>query len=586
MNKADLKEIDKTCEYFHKIIVDCIDLELHRIIKDYNFDKKFMESLKKNNFQSFNLPEKWFGYNIMQYTAGKVFGKNGRQNKYLGNDYTAKLRDEEKEVLNFFKNDRWFYSVFSIDSSLSNDYHYVINHINNEKLLLKSESVSNLKRKGANLFFSLFFYNGKCYQTYGTIHHYKSILPSDFEYFVKLFHKDYKAGNDYSLIIENNPVLFYLLDISSNIPTIVSRDNEIGMYGSIWECDPIDPNEFVNECIIDKIKNIYQFSIKEWDIPPHFAKFYFNENTSEMFLHASTLKGYKKIIDVLNKVFDLDYEPEWQVSMNAYVSIERITNRIFPSLRYAKAFGLKELEEEKKDQNKDSKLTVINNMIREMTDAYNNGLNYNLEELADKYGISIEDAKNVEKLINRKSPIDDFIKKDEGLKGFTPPPPIKRHVFSSPFTHSDFFDFNLNTKSISLIENTINESKEMDETDDDLSIKNYQKAIMGKYEEIWQTSEQTVLQYTVYLLLKNGGDFHLATDYSKEFLKTFGHLYIKNKKDLNNFIKDYLDFLLLDIFLFYNLIEIEYVAVKSKHKNFKIRSSELFKSWIKLKKDF
>ena len=49
MNKDDLKEIDKTCEYFHKIIIDCIDLELHRIIKEYNFDKKFIVSLKKYN---------------------------------------------------------------------------------------------------------------------------------------------------------------------------------------------------------------------------------------------------------------------------------------------------------------------------------------------------------------------------------------------------------------------------------------------------------------------------------------------------------------------------------------------------------
>ena len=330
MDKKKLDKIKKACDDYSSFFEDCLDHELIRICTEYELDNAFITSFKKYNVSKENYPEQWFNINIMQYTAGKIFTKNGQFNKYFKKSYLSNLNLEEKNKLTFFKNNPWIYSLCSIKKKLNNNLFIMYDYSRNREFILQSQGVSELERKGAILYLLLLYFNGECYQTCSTIHYYKGLQPYDFEYFSQLLSPSYERGDDYTYIIEKNQVAFYLLDNCANVPFIKTGKDEIVLCGSIWECDLIDTEDYKDECSVTEKKDILYYSLKKYDTPPHFARFFYNKKRSEMYIYAHTLTGYKKVIDLLSNNFDLDYEPDYYCNLQIATVAENIMKKHFP----------------------------------------------------------------------------------------------------------------------------------------------------------------------------------------------------------------------------------------------------------------
>ncbi len=509
----------------------------------------------------------------MQFAATRVFTKYGSFEKYIKGYMVNHLNDDDRQKLLFLKNNKWFYSVFEIREKLDNNFFKIFDFAKNTILLLQSEGVAELNKSGAKLFMTLLYNNSACYQTFGLIHFYKGLTGNDFKYFSKLLSSEYDNNNDYSDIIEKNPVPFYLLYLCANVPMVMSKGEEMGMYGSIYITDIIEKKDFEKECIIEERDNISLFKIKKLDTHPHFSKFYYNKKNNELCVTSLTLSGYEKAIELLNVFFDLDYKPQYSCTLNMRLEARDILNKDFPPSKYEKLF--------EQETEKDDSLGNINKLIQEVTDAYNNGKEYNIKELAEKYGVDYNNALSLEKFFNEK--MKNPINVEGGLDGFVTPPPAKRGAFQSSFTKSDFFVFNLANEVKHLMQTQI---KLMN--DNKLSIENFGKHLLIEYEKIWNTSNPTLLQYTVYLLIKNGERFKFASSYAIEFIKIFGHVYFDalDKKTITFFVKDFINKLLLAVLYKYGLIEIKNFKEKSIEKYLEIKTTLLFNEWIKLDKGF
>ena len=298
-----------------------------KICREYELDKSFLIILKKYKSIKREIREEWVNYNIMQYATTKVFTQNGNFDKFFKNSYLSILKPEEKEKLLFFKENKWFYSVFEIKERLEENLFLISDIAKKKTMLLESNSVAELDRRGARFFMALLYYNKECYQTSGIIHYYKGFIPEDFEYFSKMMEPSYENNNDFSGIIERHPVPFYMLDYCSDVPLAISGKDQIGMFGSIWEIDPIESKDFKDECDILEKDDVICFQIKNWYVPPSFTQFFYYKRKREIYVTSCTLKGYKKAIDVLNKFFDLDYEPEYSCSMNMMLMTKEILRK-------------------------------------------------------------------------------------------------------------------------------------------------------------------------------------------------------------------------------------------------------------------
>ena len=222
----------------------------------------------------------------------------------------------------------------------------------------------------------------------------------------------------------------------------------------------------------------------------------------------------------------------------------------------------------------------INQVISELNNAHNEGLDYDINELSEKHDVPIETIIDFEKMLKKKTT--NLFNFNDGLEGYTSPPPVIRMTFQSPFSKSDFFDFNWNSETESLIELQLKQLKK-----NNISYKNYHYAITEDYEKIWCTTDPLILQYSIYILLKVGQNFQNASSYAKEFLTLFGHLFFKSKnnKKIDLFINDYIKNLIIGILLKYGLIEVDNIQLDRDNINFKIRTTKLFNEWIKIKAD-
>lgn len=584
MKDFDIEKCEKICKEYSDLFSKILDPIVHKTIEFHNFSGSFAASLKKYSKVYKNIHEIWAQHAIVQYAMNKIFTKSGNFSKYLKNSFINQLDTNDKNKILFFKNNPWRYSFFTVSEVLENNFFVIYDYATQKEIVLKSKSVSNLLRSGNNLFFVILFNNGECFQTAGAIHAYNGLLPSDFNYFCKLINSDYEIGDDFSEIVEKNIMKFLMLDYYSQIPKIVSTtgDSSVEWFGAIWECDEIEPNDFKDECSITQKGDIFLFRVNNNSSTSYFSKIYYNQKKQELCIVSDAEIGYKNAIDVLSKIYDVDYEPEYHCSVIMLTAGMQILNKNFPPAKYESLF---EKEQDAQNQEPSDELKNINLFLQELTDKLNNGEEYDLKECSKKYDIPLQLIQKMEKDIVKKYAIPKYV--EGGIKGYKRPAPTMRRLFASAFVDSHFFTFNWSDKARSLIEAQIKKIKKNYEEygengDIELEANKFHEIIMHDFENMWMTSDNTLLQYTVYLLIKNGDRFISGIDYGKEVLGIFGHLFIKNntEENVNEFLSIYVLDLLITIFEGYGLIELD--DKRGAMHKIKIKASELFNEWIHL----
>jgi len=138
----------------------------------------------------------------VQYVAGKVLGSPSRLKKFFHNAQ-AYLSGTEEKLVRYFRENPWFYSVFTVEKPLHNNLLRVFDHIEERSLLLYSRGV-----------FELFNWE-ETYQTYGPINYFNGFDLTDLKCFAGLVCPHFQHAGNLAKAIARNPVPFYMLYTSS-----------------------------------------------------------------------------------------------------------------------------------------------------------------------------------------------------------------------------------------------------------------------------------------------------------------------------------------------------------------------------------
>ena len=189
MEKTDLREAAAACARASAVL-DAVQEDLlawadrkAKVLEDYQRDLRRLQEVARE------LPANWHAATASQVAAGEVLGKPAILRRYL--IYAQeRLGEEERRLLRRFEREPWFYTIFLVERPIEGEFYRVRDHGAGDALLLYSPALTKLHRQGASLFFTLFFYNGLCYQTFGPLHYYRGFHPFDFAYLAKAVRPD------------------------------------------------------------------------------------------------------------------------------------------------------------------------------------------------------------------------------------------------------------------------------------------------------------------------------------------------------------------------------------------------------------
>lgn len=131
--------------------------------------------------------------------------------------------------------------------------------------------------------------------------------------------------------------------------------------------------------------------------PPHYAQAYYNKNDQTVLLTAMTDSGFRLLAEALNK-YDhyFDDEPAIRLNPSMMIIASDILKREIQLNRYENLFAKEPSSEEKAVSDK------LNNFLKLIIPDINAGTEPDIETLASKAGIDVEEARSMYKAVIKK----------------------------------------------------------------------------------------------------------------------------------------------------------------------------------------
>ena len=541
------------------------------------------EKLYKNFFKQMSrykkileaFPEEWLQASSNQFVAGKVFGNPGRLRKYLHNQRDF-LDREGENLLHHFLDNSWFYSLFEITDIFPNNILKAQDCSKGDEFYLYSEGTANLYKQGKNLFMSLLFDNGKCCQTYGIIHYYQGYSIQDFISFARLVSYHYRNSHDLSESIRQNAVEYMLLDRFAEIPVTKHKNETIVFCAHSRRVESFDPSDYKSEFFIEEKSDVIKCSFKKYQGTMSFTSIYYDKKKKNLLLYSVGLSRYRELAGLLKNKYGFPPDPSWYFSPQMMAAVDAILGIQDPSLVYEKHFNEEnevhhsQLQSELNEVEHDKEaLEPLNSLVQEITECKNTGKDYSLSELALKYNVPIETARQIESMfqeMDNKFNID----LEGGFQNFKPPPPSERLKFRDSLKLNKLFKLAADADVEEYI-STLNLGIE--------TIKDFLNLLDDLYHRIWEKRDYTILLYTLYLLSIKGRAFEPVKNYACEYLKTFWQtiLLVNSEIAINSFIIKYKKFC-ISVLNKTGLVTIDEEPGEQKlHKiDFRIKASDFF----------
>jgi hypothetical protein len=273
------------------------------------------------------------------------------------------------------------------------------------------------------------------------------------------------------------------------------------------------------------------------DSPFDLAHVYYDGSSNALAVHATGMDNYGALRDLIMPDTVFPEQPFWMSTANMTVAAMKVLKKERPEESFSRAF-----DEEEPAPEAEEAIKALNAFMREATELSNHGLPVHYEKLAEEHGIPVETARQVERMIVRQEK-QFSISLEGGIPGFTPPPPAIRMKMRGPLAESELFVFGSGDRAreqfrehaagFAGLARTVGKEtpgfEEMPAIIDDLSLKH------------WDTTNSTILTYSLMLLLAAGKEFRPADDYASEILRLFWQVLIPNrgKKSIRRFLESY-----------------------------------------------
>jgi hypothetical protein len=251
------------------------------------------------------------------------------------------------------------------------------------------------------IFFLQIGFNGECWETYGLLAHYKSFQMYDFFFFARMINDNINTTEEVEKLINKDPIPFMLLFKGSELPFVIHK-NDLGVLCQrVMNMANFNLDKFSDNFDIKSKNQIYYLSLKKWNVPPHLARVYYHKGQHMLFLSSLTIRGYKKLVDLINKEgYDISIDPEDIVGLGFLIIAEKILSIKYDIGPFEKYFT-EELEQIEQDD-----LDNLNDFLSSYIDELNrNNSNPNIELLALETGVDPEMARqlveNIEKRVKK-----------------------------------------------------------------------------------------------------------------------------------------------------------------------------------------
>lgn len=540
--------------------------------------KSYEKEIRRFMAVAEEMPEEYLLAWSNQFVAGKIFASSVKLKKFL-NQIRDSLNRQEKQLIRFFLENQWFYSLFSIEELLEQNFIRIYDHSQKKSLILFSEGVYQHFRYGVQLFLCLLFFNGECYQTYGVINFFKGYTVKDFQYFAGNTSHHYKKDNDLSDSIFHNPVPFMLLCRFSEIPLAGDNDGLIEYCHHSMTVEEFNPEEYSSILEFQEKDELFRGTPKTEKNPGKIISLYYEQKRQTLHVLTNSYNRYLTILKIINKKVAFPKEPSLRITPLMRIAVEKILGVKPYILKLAQIF------EERMEPEVEHKLSTLNAAIADIFERHAHGEVCSLEELQKTHGLTEEEAKFLQndlKKITQKFHID----LEGGLKDFEPPPPVERIKFTEPFLQNSMFRFNNSPMAFGYFRAKLPGLKEdMENLEyETLSLKELPAFIEDLFFEHWNTDTCAILFYTIYLLSKKGEGFNDVRAYAIEFLRLFWQIILPSKEDesIEEFIKSY-GFFCFDVLYRVGLIEVdrELNEDESMQALYKIKAAPFFFEWIK-----
>ncbi|MCD6122652.1 MAG: hypothetical protein J7K04_12515 [Spirochaetales bacterium] len=632
------------CTYTSKMLNSVVEKPVAWGASKLKIINKHRETMR--SFQRFTekLPEGWRDTALDTVAAGDIFTYPYRIKKYISRDRNN-LEAEDIKFFRLFQDNPWFYTVFSIKEnlkqygngeygeswsekdetkgilyekdetkeSLYENFFSIIDYSDGSEIILYSPGLRRMFERGANLFSALLFFNGYCYQTYGSLHYYKAFEPFDFDFFAKMLIPQYYKENGLSAAMSFRPLQFMLLDNWSEIPPVYHGKEQLTQCCHTLSLDSFESGKYSDKFTVKKKQGIIRLRLKRSKFPFNVSELYYDSKRKKFLVFTTGIKRYKKLVKLISEDISLPEVPELYATLPMVGAVKTMLGKDLPVIEYDRIFeGVQAGSREERLQAaelkepllaesvKNDELDKLNAFIGELTKRSNMGIDYSLKELSQLYDIPMETALKLENMLTK---LDKrfSIDIDGGLSGFTPPPPDIRTMFRDRLDENKLFtvntteeareDFNifmaeLEQERAELESAYKPELKPQDKkAKNKITFENFYDTLEDSAEEIWGSVGRTVLLYTFYMLCKKGSVFVNVRDYAVEFLKTFWQVILpdKKRKYLDEFIEDYSDFM-FDVLFVYNIIDIDNETIETgdTEEEYLIKASAFFMKWIRL----
>ena len=542
--------------------------------------KSYSRDLRKLKKISGELTEKWHAQSFAQVAAGNVFGSPVRTKKFL-NNHRDILEKPEKQLLRQFMNCPWFYALFSIKETLGDNLFNIIDLDSQDSLLFHSPGLPQFKHENVNLFLTLLFDNGSCYQAFGPFHYYRGFQPYDFDYIAKMLSPQLYRERGLSAVIAAKPAYFLLLDRWSEIPVQVHNDEIVCLCSGSVDVDSFEPKEFTDTFNVDCKDELVRCSLKDAGGPFRDADLYYDGKKRKLFLFAYGRRRYHKLVEHLSGKVEIPVEPYWQGTYLILVAVREMLDRNIPAMEYENIFT----EDEELSPGDQKELDKINALMQEINNRHNMGIDAPIEELAGMYDVPLETALQMQKMLKQLTEDRFQIDLEGGFEDFTPPPPDIRQKLQRPLHKSELFTLEYSEKSEAYFTDILPELMKLQEEPHLPTLSEFPQLIEDLYYQTWDIDHPTVLTYTTYMLLKIGNEFRDVRDYAVEILRLFWQVIIsdKYKKFRDLFIERYAMYChgcLLPL----GLIELdrEFDPPQAVDGEYRIKATDFFREWIRL----
>ena len=543
-----------------------------------------------------DLPDWWHTAAEEQVQAAAVMRRAQHVRKFRSQTGDL-LSADERHLLRHFGMHPWFWSLLSVTEPVRGDFHRVADHLSGRELLMYSPALTTTFREGARLVLTVSFWNGVCCQTYGPLHYFRGYEPFDFIYLAKSLLPDILRNQGLEAVVAARPAHFLLLSRWAEVPPVAHSGHVLHVCVHEARVDTFPVGEYAHALEIrgeNRERGILKASLKESSPPIECADIYHDRPRRRLVVVATTLQDYREIARLLRDLVDLPDEPEWYASMNMVTAASLIGAKEHPAL------ACERLLEPSQAQPTEAALKPINAFMQELVRCRNFGEEYSLGELASRFGVTMETARELEasvKQLGKRFTIDI----EGGIAGYHPPPPAQRRDLQALPSQCDLFVLNHGPEAQQVYADRRERVRDMvaeqrsegadvaaafDGDDLDLSLARMPRLLEDLFFASWQAHEPIMLTYTLYLLCRAGDSLQYVRDYAVEVLRAFHQVLLPNTEpaQLEGFIDKY-GLFCWEILEPLGLVEIEGAVDRPRAADatYRMSAGPLFNAFVRLR---